>query len=328
VVTRLLVTGAAGFVGAHLVRQALDAGYDVAAVVRPGATRSRLRDVVGDATGRSRGSSGALEVWEHDLAEARRLDASLGKWRPDVCIHLAWYAVPGRYLHAPENMDCLRQGLDLLEALASGGCRRVLMVGTCAEYDTRAGGPLAEDAPTRPETLYAATKVALAAVAEKRAAQLGVGFVWARLFWLYGPAEPEARLVPALIRALLDGQRFRATAGEQVRDYLHVADVASALLTLAFGETEGACNIGSGVPVALRELLLLAADLAGRPDLLELGAIPYRQWEPPVVYADVARLRATAWCPRYSLREGLAETVAWWRARVGERPPSSGEHAA
>jgi nucleoside-diphosphate-sugar epimerase len=327
-VTRLLVTGAAGFVGAHVVRQALNAGYDVAAVVRPARAAWRLKDVVGDAAGGTRRGAGTLQVWEHDLAEAHGLGESLAKWKPDACVHLAWYAVPGRYLHAPQNLDCLRHGLDLLEVLADHGCGRVVMTGTCAEYDTRRQGPLAEDAPTRPETLYAATKLALGAVAHQRAAQRGLGLVWARLFYLYGPAEPEARLVPALIAALLAGRPFRATAGEQVRDYLHVADVAAALLALARGDATGVYNVASGIPVRVREVMSLAADLAGRPDLLELGALPYRDWEPPAVYADCARLRAAGWAPRYSLRDGLAETVAWWRARAGRRSPSSDEHAA
>src|SRR5262249_34882978 len=154
-------------------------------------------------------------------------------------IHLAWYAVPGRYLDAgPENIASLQASLALLDELAAAGCRQVVMAGTCAEYDTDSG-LLREDSPTRPATIYAACKLACGIIGEARALQLGVGFAWARLFYLYGPYEDERRLVPSVINSVLHGHEFAASSGAQVRDYLHVADVARGLCALAEGGAQG-----------------------------------------------------------------------------------------
>jgi nucleoside-diphosphate-sugar epimerase len=323
-VSRLLVTGAAGFVGAHVVRHALEAGHDVAAVVRPGGDAWRLRDL--DAPM----SAGALRLWPHELGEPasmEELDHALRRWTPDACIHLAWQVTPGEYLHSPQNVTCVSQSLALLERLMDAGCGAVVMAGTCAEYDLERAGetPLREDAPTRPATLYAAAKLALATVAGQWATERDIPFAWARLFYLHGPMEDERRMVPALIRSLLAGRPFPATAGEQVRDYLHVADVASALVRLAESRASGPVNIASGEGVAVRDLMRLVAELVGRTDLVQLDALPYRAWEPPYVCGDNTRLRSAGWAPRHTLRSGLADSIAWWRTDDRVSAPSPDE---
>lgn len=116
-----------------------------------------------------------------------------------------------------------------------------------------------------------------------------------------------------MIKALLNGQPFPATSGEQVRDYLHVADVASGLLTLANRNATGTYNIASGLLVTVRQLAETIGELVGRPDFIHFGAVPYRDWEPPFICGDSGRLRALGWSPGHSLREGLAQTIQWWR---------------
>ena len=199
----------------------------------------------------------------------------------------------------------------LLQELIQIGCQQVVMVGTCAEYDTDRGF-LREDGQTRPTTIYAATKLALSLVGQQMAAATGVNFAWARLFYLYGPYEDERRVVPALIRALLNGDTFPSTAGEQVRDYLHVEDVASALWTLAEKRTAGVFNISSGVPVTMRQLMTTVGNVLGCTELIRFGALPYRDWEPMFICGDNRRLRAQGWQPRYTLLDGLRQTINWW----------------
>jgi len=253
-----------------------------------------------------------LCVLEGDLANIAAFRSALRELRPDCCIHCAWYAEPGSYLHAAENIDCLTESLALLRELIAVGCRQVIMVGSCAEYETEAGF-LHEDGATRPLTLYAATKLALGVVGQQLAKRTEINFAWARLFYLYGPEEDGRRLVPALIKALLHGQPFPATLGEQVRDYLHVADVASGLLTLANRSATGTYNIASGLPVTVRQVVETVSELVGRPDLIQFGAVPYRDWEPPFICGDSRRLRGLGWSPRRTLREGLEQTIQWWR---------------
>jgi nucleoside-diphosphate-sugar epimerase len=138
-------------------------------------------------------------------------------------------------------------------------------------------------------------------------------FTWARLFYLYGPREDPRRLVPAVTLALLNSCPAQTTGGKQLRDFLHVDDVARALVAVARSEVSGAVNIGSGAAVTVLEVVEAIGRLTGRSDLLEIGALPYASGDPMVVVADTTRLtREVGWQPTLSLEDGLRQTVAWW----------------
>jgi nucleoside-diphosphate-sugar epimerase len=297
----VLVTGATGFVGSHVVRQLVDSGEDVAIIARAGSSRHRLEGV-----------GGRVQVFEADLADGAAIARLLEQCRPGACIHAAWYAEPGKYLVSVQNLDSLRSSLDLLENLARVGCKHFVGVGTCFEYEMQTR-PLTEDSRARPFTLYAAAKLAFYLVAAQRAAQLDMGFAWARLFYLYGPFEDERRLVPAEIKALSEGREFPGSSGEQVRDYLHVEDVASGLCALSRHRLSGVFNVSSSAAVTIADLMRTLGELLGRPELIRLGALPNRDWDPAYVCGDNHRLRTEAhWAPRYALRDGLAQTIEWW----------------
>jgi nucleoside-diphosphate-sugar epimerase len=236
----------------------------------------------------------------------------LREFAPEVCIHAAWYAEPSKYLTSPLNTDCLADSLKLIEVLAQVGCSHVVMVGTCAEYDASLGY-FEEVSATRPETLYAASKLSAALIGPFVAQQHDLTFVWARLFYQYGPYEDDRRVVPALIKAMLRGDEFAATAGEQVRDYLHVDDVASGLATLAIQRASGIYNIASSVPLTIHDLMSTIQTLCGRENLIKFGARPYAAWEPMSLYGSNRKLSELGWSPSYSLEQGLIQTIDWWR---------------
>lgn len=298
---RVLITGASGFVGSRVTRALLASGHDVLALVVPGDPMIRLR-----------GLTERIGLLHGDLADVASHRPLLESWKPDACIHLAWYVVPGQYLKSPQNIRALTASLGLIDVLSQVGCRQMVAVGTCAEYDTDSGF-LREDSPTHPSTLYASTKLALRLVGEQAAAEAGLGFAWARLFYLYGPDEGDKRVVPLLIRALLAGTPFPATKGEQVRDYLHVDDVASALMLLVEQEVSGVFNVSSGIPVTIRQLMEAIGRIVGRTDLIKFGELPYRDWEPMFICGDSRRIRALGWKPIYDLEAGLTQTIDWWR---------------
>lgn len=305
---KVFLTGASGFVGSHVARTLLTRGCEVAVLARPANPLWRLRGVADQLT-LLRGELSDIAAWRQTLSD----------WRPEACIHLAWYAEPNKYLTSPENIPALTSSLTLLDELIKAGCRQVVMAGTCAEYDTDAGF-LREGGPTRPTTIYAAAKLSLSLIGQQVALAAGVRFAWARLFYLYGPYEDERRAVPALIRALLRGDSFSATKGEQVRDYLHVEDVASALCALTERGVSGIVNIASGVPVTMRQVMETVGEITGRPGLIRFGELPYRDWEPRFICGDSRRLRSeTGWEPQYpTLRSGLSQTMEWWKAQVAQ----------
>jgi nucleoside-diphosphate-sugar epimerase len=300
---RVFITGASGFIGAHVTRALLARGHSVMALAMPNDPMWRLKDVRGQfafATGL--------------LGEVDTLRLALTGFKPDACIHLAWYVEPGKYLHSLENISSLTGSLTLLNELIQIGCCQVVMAGTCLEYDTDVGY-LHEDTPTRPMTLYAAAKLSCCLLSQQIATQAKRNLAWARIFYPFGPQEDERRVVPAAIHALQQGQPFPATPGEQVRDYIHVEDVATAFCTLAEKQANGVFNISSGTPVTIRQLLETIGNLMERAELIQFGAQPYRVWEPRFICGDNRRLKEFGWKPAYTLDQGLLQTIQWWEAR-------------
>jgi nucleoside-diphosphate-sugar epimerase len=299
---RIWVTGASGFIGSHVVRLLMQAGCSVVAQLSPRARPWRLQAILDD-----------LVVVRSDLADRAGLRAALADIRPDACIHLAWYTEPGKFADAPANVDSLIYSLILLEELIRVNCRQVVMAGTCAEYDPDLGY-YREDSLTRPQTLYAATKLSLGLVGQKMAASSGINLVWARPFFVYGPSEDERRLVSGLIKGLSGGQECPLSQGDQVRDYLHVEDVASALWMLTHNQASGIYNVSSNVPITIRQLAETVGNELGRPELIQFGKLPYREWEPMFMCGDNRKLRGIGWTPRFSLLEGVRHTIDWWKA--------------
>lgn len=280
---RILLTGVTGLVGSHTARELLRRGHEVHATVRTGSERRRIRDL----EGRIRLHEGGMD---------------LVPLRPDVTVHMAWHAVPGSYLEAPENEECLAASRRLLSR--AGG--RLVAAGTCFELDTRLGR-LREDSPTRPTTLYARCKDAL-----RREVEARPDSAWIRFFYLYGPGEHPDRFVPSTIRNLQRGEPVKLSPGEQRRDYVYVEDVAAAVCDVAESPLTGCVNLGTGDARPVREIALRLGDLAGRPDLIRLGAVPYWDGEPMLIEADNAKLLSTGWRPKVSLEEGLRRTFESW----------------
>jgi nucleoside-diphosphate-sugar epimerase len=300
-VTRVLVTGASGFVGFPVVTELARRGHDVHAI-----------------TSRTAPAGGGGVTWHQgDLAARGGVDALVAGIAPEALVHAAWYVEPGRFWTAVENVDWVGRSLSLLRAFVAAGGRRAVLLGTCAEYDwTEPQEFLAElGSPLGPATLYGSAKDGLRRVAGAYAAQAEIELAWGRLFFLYGPREQPARLVPAVVRSLLRGESVATTSGAQVRDLLHVDDVAGAIVALLESAAVGPVNIASGSGVTLREVIGEVAALVGRPELVRFGELPERPGEPERLVADVTRLRAeVGYHPRLTLAEGLAATVEWWRS--------------
>ena len=305
---KILVTGANGFVGSQVARVLLQGGHELRASVRQHSALDAVEDVA------TRIEWVPIDLFDSDP------DALAGLTRGvEVCIHLAWYAVPGQYLASPENLRCVTGSLRLLESLAEAGCRRAVFVGSCFEYDFEPG-TLAEMGPVRPQSLYAASKLATSLMGEQLARLRNVGFVWARLFYLYGPFEDGRRLVPSVIDSLLSGQSVDVTKGTQVRDFLHVADVGAALAAIALSDMTGVVNVGAGRPVTVREVVGTIESQIGREGLVRFGARPENPTDPPIVVADNRRLvEGTGWSPVYDLVSGLRQTIDWSKARHATR---------
>jgi nucleoside-diphosphate-sugar epimerase len=299
---RVLVTGATGFIGAPVARHLVDGGHEVVSIIRPTSSLDRLGEHVARVQ---------LVTLPNGLDDST-LASEVASIAPDACIHLAWTVEPGRYVDTTENIADVRRSLALLEALDRADCPHFVGIGTCLELDTRLG-ELDDDAVVSPQTLYAASKHGLATIASAFQRTRCRRFTWGRVFFQYGPFEDRRRLVPSIVTRLLVGQPCPLSTGEQIRDYLHVDDVARAIVAITVGGVEGTVNIGGGAGASIATIAHTIARIIGRPDLLRFGAHPRRSDDPHMIVARPAKLCSTGWSPRYDLVRGLEETVSWWR---------------
>jgi UDP-glucuronate decarboxylase len=140
---------------------------------------------------------------------------------------------------------------------------------------------------------------------------------WGRIFYLYGPHEYPQRLIPSVIQGLVQKERVSCSHGDHVRDFLHVQDVADAFVTLLESDVQGVVNIGSGVGVRIKEVINTIAEQVGGSDLVQFSALAAPKNDPPSLIANTARLRKeVGWGPRFSLEEGIRDTIAWWKDKA------------
>lgn len=297
--TRVLVTGAGGFIGRAAVPRLNERGFDVHGVT---SGRSALPAMAG------------VEWHKADLLDRDQVVSLVEDVEAEVLLHLAWCAVPGEFYTSVENLRWVEASLQLAREFAAAGGRRLVITGSCDEYDLSDGSCSEDTTPLRPGHLYGTCKHAVQSVLAASREQLGLGVAWARIFFVYGPGEHPKRLVASAIRAVLGGEAATCRYGGHVRDYLHVDDVGSALAALVDGDVEGPVNVASGEPVRLSDLVGMVGAQLGRPDLVSASADDVSPDEPPVIVADVGRLRhEVGWAPHFTLESGLADAIRWHR---------------
>ena len=321
---RLLVTGASGFIGRHTLAHLAKRGFEIHAVCRK-APASRLAEA----------SPGAVTWHAVDLLRAGAPSELLGAVRPTHLLHLAWEATPGRFWHSPDNERWRIASGELLRAFLAQGGRRVVMTGSGAEYDWRAGRCHESSTPLRPTTPYSRSKDALRRELEEAFAPASAGaaarvtaveapgasWAWARLFWQFGPGEAEGRLVPSVIGALLEGREAECSSGVQRRDFLYVDDVGRALAMLLDSDVQGCVNIGSGQAIAVAELAQKIGVVMAAPEKIRLGSRDESAEEAPLVEAATERLRdEVGFAPAWTLDEAVRATIEARRVDAGLRP--------
>jgi nucleoside-diphosphate-sugar epimerase len=298
---RVLLTGASGFIGRHAAGRLLELGYHVDAV--------SAHSVIATRPG--------LVAHTCDLMDSEVRRALLHATRPTHLLHLAWCVSPGKFWTTPENVDWVSASLELVRLFAAQGGRRAVFAGSCAEYDWAFSRCDERSTPICPATLYGVCKQALHSVLHASAKELDLSIGWGRIFSLYGPFEPRQRLCASIVTALLSGERAPCSDGRQVRDFLHVHDVANALVALLHSDVDGAVNIASGISHSVVTLIEHIGTATGRPDLIDWGAKTRQANDPPRLEAHVHRLHhEVGFVPRYSLAEGVADTVEWWRGQA------------
>lgn len=297
---RCLVTGANGFLGRHCVAALAAAGNDVVALSRGGAP-----------------VAGAAETMACDLLDADAARTAVSAARAQCLIHLAWHADPRDRWHTPANLDWLAASVALARAFAEAGGARMVFGSTSAVYDWTHERLIEDETPLRPATLYGAAKAAVELALGAAAPALGLEFAAARIFFCYGPGEPSGRLVRDLVDGLAAGRRVACTDGVQERDFLHATDIGAALAAIAVSDLSGPINVASGEATAVRAVIGTVARIMDGEALVDWGAVARAPSDPALLVADVARLVALGFVPRYGLESGVRDTVAAMLAEAG-----------
>ena len=305
----VLVTGATGFIGRHLVRRLVALGAEVHA-----GTRRRPEDV-------SFGpDSPSVTCRQVDLADRDAVLALYDDVRPDVVFHLASRVAGSRDLELvhPTLSDNLCSTVHLLEAAARHGCERFVQVGSLEE-------PAEGDGVAVPSSPYAAAKAAASTYCRMFHQLYAVPVVRARVFMVYGPGpQDENKLVPYVIRSLLDGETPSFSSGTRPVDWIHVDDVVEGFLRLAVtpGLEDRLVDLGTGTLHTVRDMveqLFTALDADTTPSF---GGRNDRAQE-QIRRADVERTRELlGWAPGIDVKDGVEQTVAWFRSHPRSKPTS------
>jgi len=300
---RLLLTGATGFIGGHALHVLATGGYEVYAV---SPTRQQIE-------------CPGVNWIQTDLLDEVLVRELICRVKPTHLLHFAWYSSPGKYWTSLENLSWLQASIELLRSFAEYGGQRAVFAGSCAEYDWNYGYCSEFRTPLQPSTLYGTCKHTLQQVADAFCKQERLNYAWGRIFFVYGPNEDPNRLVSGAITTLIKGESFNCSHGTQIRDFLHVTDIAGAFAALLDSKVQGPVNIASGIPVTIREVVSTIGRKLNGENLIRWGALPIPPDEPPLVLADARRLRdEVQWEPTYDLDAGLEQTIAWWKKRISK----------
>ena len=289
---RVLLTGASGFLGRHVLNSLQLQGIETVAL-------GRQRPQPG----------GAADFLQADLLATPDMAALVRASGATHLLHLAWYAEHGRYWTAPRNLRWVEATVRLVEAFCANGGQHVVVAGSCAEYDWAHGYCREDHTPLQAATLYGIAKDAARRLVMAICAERQVPCAWARVFLPFGAGEVAQRLIPSLID-VFRGQRapFGVNASAY-RDFLHVSDVARGFSCLSQCGASGAFNLSSGQATLLADMVRELARLLGADAQAVLALHSARPGEPHLLVGANDKIQALGWQPALSLTQGLRLAV-------------------
>lgn len=285
---KIFVTGASGFIGQHLVSELQSQGHELLLL----------------SNNRKLNPDDKTQILSGNLDGIKTLKKQIAEYNPNITIHLAWQGIPD--FSAKMSVQNLHQGLNLMSTISGTGCQRILFVGSLWEYGNKTG-IVSEETPTVWDNPFRAAKNALNTMSQHIAKESGVTFIWARIFYVYGPGQKSTSLIPNTIRAAQAGEPLPINNPQSKHDFVYVGDVAKALALLSQQAPAGEYNIGSGELVAVYQIvnkLVEALNLQSPfSNLLDDGSSGMQ--------ADISKIyKHTGWLSETKPDFGILKTLA------------------
>ena len=302
---RVLITGANGFIGSHLLKRLLSCGADTAALVRKSADLWRLGDYCRN-----------VRLIKGDLRDPHSFSREIAAFKPEYVFHLAAYGA--NYMHQ-DIMSAVSVNtvgiVNLIQAIKNIPCRKLINVGSGLEYG-KIEGAITEDTVPRPAGVYGSTKAAATLIAHQMASENNIGIVTLRPFAVFGEAEDRTKFFCHVILSLLENKDVALTGCEQHRDFCYVENTIDGIMLAAKSDhvDNEIFNIAGGASYPLKhyvELIFKYTKSNRRP---LYGAIPYRKneiWYPLPRTSKIKSL--LTWEPRVPLEEGIKKTIEWYK---------------
>ncbi len=310
---KVLVTGAGGFIGSHLVSALLEHGAHVRAMVRYNSRNShgQLSDIV-------RAAPGILDIVAGDIRDTRFVRNAVGD--QEIVFHLAaLIGIPYSYVAPSNYVDTNIVGtLNVLEAARDAGTSRIVSTSTSEVYGTARYVPIDEAHPLQGQSPYSASKIGADKLAESYHLSFGLPVVTLRPFNTYGPRQSPRAILPSLVLQALSGDVIRVGSLDPVRDLTYVSDtVKGFLLSGSVERIEGqTINLGTGTGYSIRELVDKTCDAVGRkPAILvdEARVRPEGSEVLRLISSNALASEKLGWSPAVSIDEGIRAMVPWFR---------------
>jgi nucleoside-diphosphate-sugar epimerase len=286
-VKKVLITGSSGQVGSRLIKRFSSPEFDVYTIT---SNHSKVELPIPH-------TSIHLNLLEDDV------NPIIQEIAPELLIHLAWETSPITFWDSPKNEEWLQASKRLIESFSKEGGSKIVVSGTCAEYDWRNVTPLRETDPEFPQSAYGKAKLGLLNFLRKQSTP----YLWTRTFFQFGGNEPAGRLVSSAIDALATGNEFLIRKPEDIRDYIYIDDVVRIIASLVLADEEGIFNVASGRGISMRELGGVIASELGCEKLMKFQ----NQLEnPSIVVANTAKLEKALGVLRgASLVDAIRKTI-------------------
>ncbi len=306
----VLITGANGFIGSHLVRRMVEENADVNIIVREGSDLWRIESLLKD-----------INILRADLRDTEKIDLYIRKIKPDYVFNIAAYGVDSRQNNniIAANTNIIGT-LNMLNPLISVGCKKFLNIGTCMEYGDKKE-IIKENTFLEPINIYGSTKAASTILAHQIAGENNIDIVTLRAYGVFGENEGSHKFFPHIILSILNNKDVNLSGCEQYRDYTYIENIIDGFVLAAQNDAikNELFNIGTGRVHQLKYYVNKVFERMKTDNKPNFGAIPYRSkdvWNP---HPDISKItEILGWEPKISFEEGLDRTIKWYEKNKGK----------